>query len=170
MISKKILVPAFIVAAIGAGAVFKVSLIEAVTNNPQNGLVTYLSQKLGIDQSKVQLAVDGYRDQQRADRQKQMTANYSTYLSGLVKEGKLTESQKSALLSKHEEIQKSHQSDGWSTKTPQERFTQMQKDRTDLEAWAKSQGIDVTYLRFGFGGRGEGRGMGRGGMMRAVQF
>ena len=155
MISKKFLVPAFVIALVGAGTVFKVSLTQAVSNNPHDGLVTYLSQKLGINQSKVQTAFDGYR-----------TDKLTTFLNGLVKENKITEKQKTAILAKHLELQKTRETTDWANKTPAERKTAMEKQRADLESWAKSQGIDTSYLQFGLGsgmmgGRG-GKGMGRG--------
>ncbi|MBI2465163.1 hypothetical protein HYV64_03410 [Candidatus Shapirobacteria bacterium] len=166
MISKKVLVPAFIVAALGVGTMFRVSLIQAISTSPQSGLVLYLSQKLGVDQSKVQTAIDGYRQQELSERQKQMTETYTTYLNGLVKEGKITDAQKTTILTKHAELQKAHESTDWSTKTIAERQSQMEKSRTDLETWAKDQGIDISYLRFGFGGGRGVRGFGHGNMMR----
>jgi hypothetical protein len=59
--------------------------------------------------------------------------------------------------------------------TDAERKAAMEKERTDLDAWAKSNGIDIKYLFGGFGpggGRGDrgegfgpGDGNGRGKMM-----
>lgn len=164
MLSKKVLVPVLIVAVLGVGAVFKVSLVQASTANRNSGLIQYLSQKLGIDQTKVQTVVDDYHTQRQAERQKEMTESYTTYLDGLVKEGKITESQKTTLLAKHAEIQKTREATDWTGKTPQERRTQMENDRTSLETWAKQQGIDVSYLHFGLGKGFGGRG-GRGEMM-----
>lgn len=158
MNTKRILVPALIVAALGAGAIFKVSLTEAAAN-PRTDMIQYLAQKLGLDQSKVQSAFDSYHSEQRAARQQQMTDRLTTYLDGLVKQGKITEAQKTAILAKHSELQQIHETTDWSTKTPEERRTAMEKQRADLEAWAKKEGIDISFLQFGFGGRGMGKGM-----------
>lgn len=59
-------------------------------------------------------------------------------LTGLVQAGKITEAQKQAIL------------------------TELTKIRQEVEAWAKSQGIDPVYIMGGFG-PGNGAGMGIGG-------
>jgi hypothetical protein len=166
MISKKVLIPVFIIAAVGVGAMFRVSLAQAAINSPQSGLIQYLAQKLGVDQTKVETAFNDYRSQEQANRQQKMTETYTAYLDGLVKQGKLTDTQKIAILAKHTELQKARESADWSSKTPEDRRTQMAKDKTDIEAWAKEQGIDISYLRFDFGSGRGGKGMSRGGMTR----
>ncbi|HOZ81226.1 MAG TPA: hypothetical protein PK370_03340 [Candidatus Woesebacteria bacterium] len=160
MISKKVLIPALVISIVAAGAIFKVSYVEAVSSSPKTGLIQYLAQKLGIDQTKVQTAVDEYHTQQQTNRQKENTENYTVYLDGLVKQGKITDSQKTALLAKHTELQSTRQTTDWSTKTPSERQALIDQEKAKLEEWAKQQGIDVSYLRFGFGGGNKGnRGM-----------
>ncbi|MBP9818295.1 hypothetical protein KBC75_06145, partial [Candidatus Shapirobacteria bacterium] len=150
MISKKFLVPAFIVAVVSAGAVYKVGVARAFTPNTPN-FIQYLAQKLGIEESKVQTVFNDFQSQKRADFQQQATDRLTTYLDGLVKENKITDAQKTAILNKHTELQKNKTD--WQNKTPTERQTLMTQQRTDLEAWAKSQGIDIKYLQFGLGGR-----------------
>lgn len=161
MMSKKVLVPALIFALIGTGFAINTSYAQATNGSRQNELIQYLAKKLGVDQSKIQNAFDGYRSERQATHQKDMTEKLTTYLNGLVKEGKINDSQKTAILNKHSELQKARESTDWSAKTPQERKTALDKQRADLESWAKSQGIDISYLQFGLGGgRVGGRGMG----------
>lgn len=167
MKSQKLILPVLALTVVGAGVLLRAGLVKATSTGPQSGLIQYLSQKFNLDQTKVETAVTEYRTQERTDRQKQMTENYTVYLDGLVKEGKITEAQKTTLLAKHSELQKSHESAAATSQSREDRRTQMDKERTDLEAWAKSQGIDISYLQFGFGGRGM---MGRGGQMRGDNF
>jgi len=167
MISKKILIPVFIFAAIGTAGIFKVFFIKATTNDTKSGLVQYLSEKLGIDQTKVQTVFDDYRSQEQSTRQKENIETYTSYLNGLVSEGKITEDQKTAILAKHSELQKAHEDTDLSSKSREENKTLMEKEKTDLEIWAKEQGIDVAYLHFNSndGGR-DNKGPNRGNMMQ----
>ena len=167
MISKKILIPVFIFAAISVAGIFKVSLIKATNDNPKSGLVQYLSEKLGIDQSKVQTVFDDYRSQEQSTRQKENIEKYTSYLDGLVSEGKITELQKTAILAKHSELQETHEATDLSDKSREEHKALMEKEKTDLETWAKEQGIDVSYFHLNPNSDGrDNKGPNRGNMMQ----
>ena len=87
-------------------------------------------------------------------------------LTQLVSEGKITEAQKQLIVTKMSELvaARAQEMDALKDKTMAERKALMDQKRTELEAWAKANGIDTQYLMpFGEGrGRG-GHGMG---MMR----
>ena len=77
-----------------------------------------------------------------------MQANYDAYLSQLVKDGKLTEAQKQLIVTKRAELDSARKTQFESSKnlTPEERKTQMEKEKTTLQAWAKENGIEIQYL------------------------
>ncbi len=84
--------------------------------NPNNlsELTQMIAKKFNLDQKQVQTTVDQFHWQKKSDR-----------LDNLVKQGKITESQKKAILEKQKE----------------------------LESWAKSQNIDLSQIMpFGRGG------------------
>lgn len=126
-----------------------------------------IAQKFGLKETDVQAVFD----QNRQERQKEHEAAYEEKLSGYVKEGKLTESQKQLILAKHKELQTSHQQtrENMQGKTQEEKKAAMEKRRTamdteraGLEAWAKANGIDPTYVMIGEGPRGQQKGLGAG--------
>ncbi len=89
-----------------------------------------------------------------------MTANFSTRLDELVTAGKITAEQKQLIINKQAELQKQRETnrDQSTGKTDAERKTAMETERAELEAWAKTNNIDLTVVGMEFGGRG-GKGM-----------
>lgn len=92
-----------------------------------------LAQKLGVSEDNVKSAVDSIRTEKKAQMQK----NFEERLSQAVKDGKITEDQKSKILAKNKELQ-----------------TNRQAKKTELEKWSKDNGIDIKYIGpFGHGFR-----------------
>lgn len=87
-----------------------------------------LAKKLGVGEDKVKSALDSLR----SERQKQMRVALGEKLSQMVKDGKITETQKQAILKKHDELQ-----------------TKRNVERKELENWAKQNGLQNI---FPFGG------------------
>jgi hypothetical protein len=121
-------------------------------------LASSLASKLNIEESAVSTALDSVRAEKEASRSAEMKTNYTEKLTEAVTAGKLTEAQKTLLLSKFDEV-----------KGKQDAIrTQQETLRTETEAWAKTNNIDTSYLMGaggGKGGRGHG-GPGGPGMMR----
>ena len=89
-----------------------------------------------------------------------MQAKQEERLSQLVTDGKITEDLKALILNKYKEIQAERESnkDSFRNLTPEERKAQMEEKKTELEAWANENGIDIKYLMH-FGGKdNEGHG------------
>jgi len=86
-------------------------------------------------------------------------------LAQAVKDGKITEAQKVAILAKLEEVRKANNPETMKKMTDAERKTAMEAQKTELEAWATSQGIDVQYVTMGMMGSGPG---GRGGQGNGI--
>lgn len=83
-------------------------------------------------------------DETRTERQKQRQAKYEEWLDILVKAGKINDTQKQAILKKHEEMQNQQQTE----------WQQRETKRQELEAWAKENNIDTSYLFGAFGRMG----------------
>ena len=136
--SKKLILPVAAAAIIGAGALTVATTSAA--SSPSSNLVQKIADTFHLDPAKVQ-AVFG---QNRADRQAQAETNYEDRLSKAVTEGKLTAGQKSKVLAEH--IQLKAELEGATQKTGTDRRSALQQIRTEAEAWAKSNGIDVKWL------------------------
>lgn len=115
MTHRKTLIPVF--AAVMATVVLMgtANVVQAQINpNNLSDLTQMIAKKFNLDQKQVQTTVDQFHWQKKADR-----------MDNLVKQGKITESQKKAILEKQKE----------------------------LESWAKSQNIDLSLIMpFGRGG------------------
>ena len=160
--NKKILFPAVALAVAG------LITIGAVSANAYFGggqhhdeMVKELAEKLGIDQSKVQSAFDEIHE----EHMEQVEAHVEERLNQAVADGKITESQKTAIIAKHEELQTKHEQEQetFQNMTPEERRTERQNERSELKTWAEEQGIDLDLFFFGGRGpQGEMRGFGHG--------
>ncbi|MBI4226453.1 hypothetical protein HY612_05065 [Candidatus Roizmanbacteria bacterium] len=105
-----------------------------------SNLVSDLAKKLGVGEDKVKQAFDTIQ----SERQKQMRTLFEERLTQMVKDGKITESQKQAILKKHDELQSKRTS-----------------ERQEMENWAKQNGLENIMPFSSFG-----RGMHGGWMMR----
>lgn len=158
MVSKTkrlIFVSALAFSLLTAGA-YGVTVTYAQDTTIHQTLVEKIANKFNLKTTDVQAVFD----QVRQERQAEMAKKYEQMLTDAVGAGKLTEAQKQLLITKHAEIMKSRetQMSSFQSMTETERHTAMEKDRTELAAWAKTNGIDETYL-FGFGkGGGHKRG------------
>jgi hypothetical protein len=150
-------------AAVGviAATVIGASVATADTSDPQSSLVQKISDKFKLNKSEVQAVFDEHRSEKRAAHE----AKFEKRLTQAVEDGKITEDQKSKILAKHKELAARFESekDSLKDKSPEERRAAMQSLRTELEQWAKDNGIDTKWLK-GFvvkgfkGGHGHGPG------------
>ncbi len=146
------------VATISGAGTFGVSnALAQVGGDGEQSLIQELSQKLGIEESKVQSAFDQIHQEHKV----KMQADYETRLNQLVSDGKITETQKQLILEKKKELESNRQSEMEKIKnmTPEERKSQMEAKRKELDDWAKQNGIDPEYLFLhGFGKEGGHKG------------
>ena len=148
MLSKKILIPVLAAGILGVGVV-GVSQVHAATNtDPSSSLVDALVKKFNLDKTQVQTVVDEFHNQRKAERQATMKTKVEDRLTQAVKNGKLTEAQKQAILDKLASVKNSFDANAFKNMTPDQKKAAIQKQREELKAWAKSQGIDPVYLMF----------------------
>lgn len=152
--NKKLALAAVTATLVGSG-LFATSTVFAqgttTHTNPMSTLVGKIATKFHLNQSDVQAVFD----ENRAQRQAEMEAKFEQRLTQAVTNGEITEAQKQLILTKHKEISEKRQTEMQSMQSlsRDERKAAMDKQRTELEQWAKDNNVDVTYL---FGGLGDG--------------
>ena len=162
MISKKVILPVAAAGVIAATAFGAVALADTSDTSPRDSLIQKLSDKFHLNKSDVQAVFD----EQRSEIQAKHEARYEDRLTQAVKDGKLTEAQKTKILAKHKELVAKFEStkDSLKDKTPEERRAALDAQRTEVEQWANDNGIDAKWL-MPFGGHGRhgfGHGIHRG--------
>jgi hypothetical protein len=143
-----------------------------------SGFVSFMAQKFNLDKTQVQNALNDYQKQQKAtitprptmsrqDRQ----AMEKKRLDIFVSQGKITSDQENAIISELETLRTKYNLGAQNNLTPEERKTQMDNMQNELKTWAKSQGIDSSYiLPMGKGGRGFGWDKGENGNSHRGRF
>lgn len=153
----KLFIPVAAIALVGIATFGVGQAFAQSATTPQVTIIDKIATKFNLNKTQVQAVFD----EQHATRQAEMQKRYEDMLATAVKDGKITESQKNALIAKHNEIKANMQSqkEAFKDLTPEARREKMEAKRTELEAWAKAQGVDIKYL-FGLGhGRMGHRGM-----------
>ena len=124
-VPKKIAV-AGLTAAVGLSGIAGIGIVSAQASGGQSDLVAKIAEKFNLNQGDVQAVFD----EEHAARQAERQAQISDHLQSLVDDGTITTDQKSAIEAKQAELK-----------------TQRESDRSELEAWASDNGIDLKYLR-----------------------
>lgn len=152
--NRRIIVPMLAVMAAGTIAVGAATVsARTVDESGYPSIVTKLAEEFNLNQDEVRAVFDEEREAHHADMQQKMEDR----LTEAVTAGELTEAQKQAILTKHEEMQTKHEANFEAIRnmTQAERRAAMEAKRTELQTWAESQGIDMKYLMmFGRGGHG----------------
>lgn len=157
---KKPLVIAGLVATIGlaglGAGVAHAATSSSDSDNPMTSLVDAIATKFNLDKTQVQQVFDDQHAQMEAEREQAVKDE----LAELVKDGKITQAQSDAITAKRAELQKEREAnrDSFKDKTAEERKTEMEAKRTEIEQWAKDNGIDTQYLKYVFGHGPGGRG------------
>ena len=161
---KKTLLAIAVVSVLGLGALSASSVLaqEAVEEtNPMSTLVQKLADRFGLNASDVQEVFDEHHTQMQEERSAQMQSRLEERLAEAVTNDEITEDQKVLILAKHAELEAARQSQmqNMQNLSMEERKSAMETERTELEAWAKENGIDKDYLFGGFQIKfhGEGR-------------
>lgn len=120
---------------------------------PMSSLIDQIATKFNLNKEDVQKVFDENKAARETDHVKQQ----SDRLQKLVDAGAITTAQKTAIETKLKELNAEREADKDSMKdlTGTERKAKMDAKRTELETWAKAQGLDLTKLMGVFmGGHG----------------
>lgn len=140
---KTFIIGAAVLTIVGATAFISTSTF-AQSPGTQNRMAQRLAQKLGLPEDKVKSAFDEVHTEHLTEMKKTQEER----LSQLVAEGKITDTQKQAIIAKLEEVrnQKLSNKDNFENLTLEERKQKMEAHKIELENWAKSQGIDLSLI------------------------
>ncbi len=139
---------------LGGLIVFGVSKVQAENQQVKfPPIIQKLVERFGLKESDVQTVLN----EVRRERQQQMQTRLEERLNQAVKDGKITESQKQAILAKHKELQEKRlqNKQDWQNMTPEQRRQAMQEQSQELKSWASQNNIDLEYF-FGWGGMKRG--------------
>lgn len=145
----RLLLPVFTLALVGL-AVFGVSQVQAQSQQVKYpSIIQKLVERFGLKESDVQAVFD----EARQERQLQMQARLEEGLNQAVKDGKITEFQKQAILAKHKELQekRSQNKQNWQNMTPEQRRQATQEQKQELKSWVSQNDIDLKYFFGWFG-------------------
>jgi len=150
MLSKKLLVPALVIAVGGSALLATSTLVHAQSGaSPFGGLAQAIASKFNLNQSDVQTFMSTYMQQNMQNRQK-------SHFDQLVTQGKITSAQEAAILAELATLKSQNTPGSMKSMTPEQRKQAFQTQKDTMTAWAKSQGIDPQYV-MPFGGMGRGR-------------
>jgi len=135
-----------VVAGIALTQVGFVSAATADTNELPPGIQAVIEKfNLNKDEVVKVLEVD------RASRQEEMKAKFEEKLATLVTEGKITQAQKDAIITKHNELESNKDSNN---------HEEMKTLHDEFQNWLTEQGIDDSLIRPAEKGEMRGKGLG----------
>ena len=145
MALKKSLLVAGAVTTIGlASSMAGVHAVSAETT-AGGGLVDKIAQKFNLSKDEVQKVVDEHHQEGRAEHTKKL----SEKLDQAVADGKLTEDQKTKILAKLEEMEKSKPShEDMANKTKEQPRAEIEQEHAELKQWAADNNIPEEYMPF----------------------
>ncbi len=154
---KKNLMIAAAAATLSLGAIVPVGMsmaASAASDTAGTSIVDKIASKFNLNKADVQKVFDEERATHEAERMQKQKEE----LASLVTAGTLTQAQADKITAKRAEIKAEMDAnrDAMKSKTEAERKTAMEAKKTELDAWAKANGIDVKYLMPGHGGMGHG--------------
>lgn len=165
MISQKIILPvAALVILIGALAGAPSTYAQQPGIQHEHffqELIETIAQKFGLSTDQVRSVVSDYQTQQKQKMQQNMQQRQEDRLSQLVKDGKITDAQKKAILDELAALKSKYNKDNFKNETSDQRKQQFQAMQDEIKSWATSQGIDPSYVmpEFGMGMGWKGGGM-----------
>lgn len=154
---KNSLLVAGAVSALGVSSLMGLQAVSAQSDNAgPGGLIDAIANKFNLNKDEVKTVFDTFRD----ERHQEMEQKRSERLQALVDDGTITAEQKSAIEAKHEEMESERESHKNSFKdmTAAERKAEMQEHKSELEAWAKENDLDLSRLKGVLGGPRGGHG------------
>lgn len=148
---KLLLIPVLSLALLGFAAYGTTKAYAEDNAEAYPPIVQKLVERFGLNADKVEQVFDEERD----ERHQEMQAHFEERLTQMVSEGKITETQKQAIVARHEEMRNNRPDpEEFRNMSVEERHQAMEQKRTELETWAQEQGIDTSLFPFVLGGHG----------------
>ncbi len=157
MISVKILATvALLFGTIAAGGFFLIGNAFASDTDRQSSLIERLAAKFNLNKADVETVFGEEREARRTER----NMKFEERLAQAVRDGKITDAQKSLILEKHAALMSEREAsrESWKNMTREERRADAEKRREALESWMKTNGIPDGIFGLGMGMGKMGRG------------
>ena len=128
---------------IGLSSLIGINAVSAKSDN--SNLVDKIATKFNLNKSEVQKVFEADRKEHQEEHQ----AIQAKRLQKLVDSGTITEKQKSAIETKLKEVRDDREENrnDKADLSDEDRKQEMEKHRTELEAWARDEGIDLSKLK-----------------------
>ncbi len=139
------------VTGIGLAGMTGLGVASAATTSTDSGadsIISKIATKFNLNKDDVKAVFDEEKTAREAEHQQKIEDR----LAQAVKDGKITEEQKTKILVKLEELQKSRED--LKDKTPEQRREAMKELRDTLRQWAKDNDVPLRYLMFMHGHHG----------------
>lgn len=165
-IVKKSLLLGGVISTVGLGSLASVGMASAANNSSgSSNLVDKIATKFNVNKDEVQKVFDENRAAHEAEHQTKVNER----LQKLVDDGTITAAQKTAIEAKIKELKADREANKDTMKdlTEEQRKAKMDEHKAALEAWAKTQGLDLSKLKGVFMGSGH-RGPGGPGGQRPI--
>ena len=145
-----------LIALAALGILFAAGMtVKAQETNFHSDLVRKIAEKFKLQESEVTAVFDEFHQEKMVEHQKVMEEK----LEQAVKDGKITEEQKQAILKKQEEMKANHLNrEELKNLTPEQRQEKMQAHKQEMEAWAAENGLTLETFHKVMG-KGPGFGM-----------
>ena len=168
--NKKIAVSMLVFSVILGGTVYGVNQTSAQENGMHDSLIEKLVAKFNLNKDEVTQVFTEERGARRAANDVERQKRLEEKLTLAVTSGEITNEQKQLILNKMAELQKERTAnrEAHANLSAEERKTEMDEHKAELEKWASDNGIDLKYLMAGLGRgmggerMGQGKGMGNG--------
>lgn len=144
---KKQLIVAGVATTLGIAGLSGAAIAHAETktsSDPMSSLASAIASKFNLKQSDVQAVLD----EQRTKMDEDYETKAKMKVTELVKAGSLTKEQGDAINAKRAELKKQHESENnqdKSSQTKDQRKSDMESRKNELDTWLKEKGIDTKY-------------------------
>lgn len=149
---KKVMLASLAVATLAGGALLT-SAAYAQSGSDGTGLADAIATKFNLKSDDVQKVITDYRDQHMQEREAEMKTRMTERLDQAVTDGKITEDQKTQILSKMDEVT-SRMDEIRSMTDKTERRNAMKQLHDDMQTWAQENNIPTDLMGPAGGPRG----------------
>jgi hypothetical protein len=131
-------------ATLGIATLGVVSSVSADSAKSDN-LASKIAQKFNLNQEEVQKVVDEHKGEMHQGHQNKINTKLDDYISS----GKISAEQKTIIMNKLDELHNERENNKESFKnlTQEERKSKMEEKKTEINSWAKQNGIDEELLK-----------------------
>ncbi len=140
-----------------------IQIATAQTPDSQDALIQKIAEKFSLKKEDVESVFNEHK----AEKQAMMLANLEQKLDQGVKDNKINQAQKTAIIKKFADLKKEKQAmvDKSGT-SPEDKNKAFEQKRADLQKWANDNGLDlkILYEYLGMGKRHSQKGFGRHGL------